>query len=414
MTGVMRGFLGAVAAAFGVVACSGKVLNDVGELNGVGGQTDANLAGAPAAGGSRNGVAKGGSSAKGGETATAGMPQLQAGAGGEGGDPNSGVLTCPTCEVIVADRDVRGIASDDQRLVWVEYGSLDHLGNHQGDGRLLTRDLDSGQISVLADSLPGPESVSISSGYIYVFVDQWIGSGKSKGVMRVPLAGGPVEPLRRLADPEYVNGFEVFASSPAYEFWSWGDTVYRVANGKGATVETFLEGQGVPLFADDARLYFFKPPILGSHDISIRSMPFSGGDTTEVGTNPAGFSLDQLRLQGDDWFASEGPSRPVDKAASYLVKMPKAGGPWQRISRLPADLVNFSQLSFVGDLYFTDDATPSERRIVRRSLTNSERVVLASEAIPALGNWTWNGWSASRVGLFFSDSNGLYVVPTAP
>jgi hypothetical protein len=40
--------------------------------------------------------------------------------------------------------------------------------------------------------------------------------------------------------------------------------------------------------------------------------------------------------------------------------------------------------------------------------------VLASEAIPPMSSWAWNGWSASRVGLFFSDSKGLYLLPLTP
>jgi hypothetical protein len=396
MTGATCGFLGVAAAVLGVVACSGTTLYEVGERNG--------LAGAPAVGGESGSAGKGAGSgyAAGGE----GSPP-QAGVGGEGGQSDAGELNCPTCEIVVAGQDVRGIANDDQRLFWVEYGTSDDLGNYQGDGRLLARDLDGGAISVLADSLPGPETVNISSNYLYVFVDQLLEQGRTKGVLRVPLAGGPAETLQSLAEPEYWKNYQVFASTPAYEYWSWDDTIYRIANTQDAVVETFLEGESDPLFADDERLYFIESIVFEN---TIRSIPLAGGEVTKIATTPVGFSFDQLQLQGEYWFAFESPAR--GDGSTYLTRMPKAGGSWKRIARTDGSIG--SQLSFVGDHYFTDDATASERRVMRRSLTEPDGEVLASAAIPRLKSWAWNGWSASRVGLFFSDSNGLYVLPMMP
>lgn len=406
-----------VSSLLGALACSGTNLNEVGDLASTAGHGGSEVVGAGGAfgeAGTRLGEAgsSGGLETDGGgggvhlaEAGAAGAVGVAApggGAAGEGGQPGNGELVCPACSVVVTGQDIRGIAANDQKVFWVDYGTSDKLGNYKNDGRLLTRSLDGGATTVLADSLAGPESIGLSAGYAYVFLDRRDSAGLPLGVIRVPLADTAAQPLQGLANtttwwPGY--GSQIFASTPGYEYWTWNGVVYRIAQTDGAAVEPFLQHQTQRLFADDTFLYFADYLTDGG----LWMAPLAGGGQTKL-TESAN-SL--LQLAGDYLYGIESPTTVHDTAA-YLTRMTKTGGAWKRfaqINSLP------TQLDVVGDSVLTDEPTNGTRRILHRSLVSDTVSVLATEASTSPGRWS--GWALSRVGLFFADEKGLYLTPTA-
>jgi hypothetical protein len=387
-------------------ACSGTKLNDVGDVN-------AGAGGAPGAGGSHDvGGAmspvggRGGTS--GGEGGFSGSRNIQSPIGGDGGEGPIGVsdagasgaadapIDCPTCTLVGSDEDIRGIATDDQKVYWIDYGTNDQLGNYNSDGRLLARDLSGGSTATLNGSLPGPIAVSVSSKYVYVFVDQRTQPSHALGVMRVPLAGGAAQDIQGLEGATY-STYRVFTSAPGYEYWNWGGAVYRIAETDGATVETFLTARGVlDIQADDTLLYY-------QDATGVWTVPFAGGDPTPL-VSTTGQAM--TSLSGDYIYG-------VD--SRYLTRVPKIGGAWKRF----VDLMNASVDHFVvdGDSYVVAtwlfEPNYGLREIAQGSLNNlAPPVVLASEPFGG-GNAAFNGWANSSVGVFVADSNGIYLVPHA-
>jgi hypothetical protein len=167
---VKWGVLG-VSSLAGAFSCSGKALNEVGDLSSAG-QVGSALGGAQSSGGAVEVAGNvsddsaGGRIAHGGSVGTeaggggGGVLPPQAGAGGEAGQPEYG---CAGCTLVATGQDIRGAATNDQKVLWTDYGTSDELGNYEGNGRLLERSLDGGATSVLASSLGGPEAVALSS-----------------------------------------------------------------------------------------------------------------------------------------------------------------------------------------------------------------------------------------------------------
>jgi hypothetical protein len=302
---------------------------------------------------------------------------------------------------VATGQDVRGIAANDQAVFWVDYGTSDALGNYENNGRLLSRSLADGATSVIADSLPGPERVSLSSQYAYLFVDQRSGANML-GVVRVPLGGGAVKPVQSLAADDRYATYQAFASAPGYEYWNWAGAVYRIAEADNATVEPFVGARDIlHVFADDTLVYF--------QDLKgLWTVPLAGGAPTELSsaTSPAGsLAIDVQLLNGDYLYGLEYGSH------AYLTRMPKLGGAWKRIA---ATSTAWSQLAVDGDRYFSDKATATKRQIVQGSLTTpTTQTVLASETYGGNAYWTWNAWTLSSVGIFLADPTGLYLTPTA-
>jgi hypothetical protein len=416
---VMKWGAGGIAALVGAMACSGTSLNNVGELNGAG------SGGSPAAGGtlgSGNAAGSGdsvgsgnsagssevspggggavgaggtGNTSPGGRGGVAGNHTIPADDAGAGGEPDGEGIQCPaaTCALVASDEDIRGVAANDTKVFWIDYGTSDALGNY--DGQLMARDLSGGATTVLASALPGPESVSLSSQYAYMFVDQRTEPAHAIGVIRVPLAGGAAQPLQSLTQPASYSTYRVFAAGSGYEYWNWDGAVYRIAETAGATVETFLEARGVLSIAIAGSAMYFQDTA------GIWSVPLAGGTPTSA------FEIDQqsLQLQLVDTnylYARETAS------SFYLTRMPRAGGAWARVANL--DYWSQLELDSAGH-FFIDPPTGSHQYILQGSLmapATLTTLVSKRTAQP----W-WKAWTLSSVGIFVADSYGLYLTPTA-
>lgn len=421
-----------LASMLGAIACSGNVL-DVGDLHGAAGHAglasaagfgtiseggNGNLAAhagggfggsAPSSAGSSTGPSVSGSAnaraGSGGSAEPGSAGGEQAGsAGGLGGPP----LNCANC-TLVATGDVRAVASNDQQLFWAEYGTVSNADfSHLGDGRLLVRDLDGGEPTVLATGLAGPTWIAVSSSYVYVFIDRRGLTNYLGGVLRVPIAGGSAELIQELPNSERIK--QPFATTPDYEYWNANGNVYRIAHSDGATVETFAPGAR-SIFVDDTRLY------LSSYlDNGTSALPLAGGDAEQLSAG----RVDVMALAGDSLYGIESPEHGAG-GGIYLSRMPKTGGDWTHISDAQTDWMH---LEVSGDDYFMDEPGNDSLQLLRGSLSNpnSPRVLLASQAIqthplfdPLFTIDTWNCWALTRVGIFVADrSTGMYQLSLEP
>ena len=332
----------------------------------------------------------------------AGRPGVtQAGAGGEAGQPEYG---CADCTLVASGQDIRGAASNDQNVFWTDYGTNDKLGNYEGNGRLLVRGLDGGATSVVADSLAGPEAMGLSAAYAYVALDQRDDADFPSGVMRLPLAGGAPQPLQSLA-----RGYapQAFFTTPDYEYWNSADGVSRVAQTDGAQVETFYQDPVVALFAvDDTQLYVFAEASAGNPGFgttySIWTLALTGGGVkNELANYPGGL----LDLQGDYIYGIEG----LGGGVNYLTRIPKTGGAWKRVAAAHNG-TTWANIAVDGDNYLVDEQTDDLRWIFRSTLA-APNTTLDWEAFSRSS--AWSGWLVTRVGIFFANSMGLQLTPTA-
>jgi hypothetical protein len=400
-------------------SCSGTTLNEVGELNaaGHGGSNaagaDSSAAGTIATAGKAGSEAPSGDAGSGtgsvvgdvaGDGGTAGMP-----GGGDtagmpgGGEAGQGPYGCANCTTVASGQDVRGADINDQSVYWTDYGSKDKLGNYQDDGRLYMRGLDGGPTTVVADSLLGPGLVGVSSDYVYLTLDQRAETDLPDGVARMPLSGGPLEPLQSLGD-----GFSpaMFVATADYEYWNSIFDVYRIAQTAGAQVETFFHGEVGPILADDTRLYFYSKPsplnAFGGAE-GVWTLPLTGGGTPKKLTDYAG---GLLQLQGDYLYGVE----HVEFGPTYLTRMPKAGGAWKRVANAH-DGTRWASIAVDGDNYLVDEQADTLRWIFRGTLVGPD-TTLDFEAAPVVRSTAWSGWAVSRVGIFFANADGLLVTPT--
>jgi hypothetical protein len=413
---VKWGVLG-VSSLLGAFSCSGTELNEVGDLSSSG-NGGLSVGGAQSSGGTVGGRAGGESSggrvAQGGVAGTvagggaAGIPpEIVAGAGGEAGQPDYG---CASCDLVVAGQDIRGAAANDQKVYWTDYGTNDKLGNYQTNGRLLARSLDGGAISVVADSLAGPEAVGLSAGYAYVALDQRDETDLPSGVMRVPLIGGAPQPLQSLA-----RGYtpQAFFTTPDYEYWNSADGVSRVAQSDGAQVEIFYAnpvGGNLALFGpifavDDTSLFFFSEVSAGNLSFgttsSIWTIPLVGGPAKKLANYPGGM----LDLQGDYIYGIE----KVDYGGpAYLTRVPKTGGAWKRVAEAHNG-TRWANIAVEGDHYLVDEQTDTLRWIFSSTLTPPNTTFDWEDYQRST---LWSGWLVTRVGIFFANSKGLQLAAT--
>lgn len=408
------GLLG-ISTLLSAFACSGRNLNDVGELNSAGGADHSNSgastlgaagasAAAPDAG---TGDEAGTPSVSGG--GSGGRLEVDGGDAGQGGDngaaaplPADGSLVCRTCKTVALAKNIRGAAANNQKVFWIEYGTNDHFGNYNNDGRLLVRDLAGGAISVLADSLPGPEAVALSGQYVYLAADHGVVGPGQFQVLRVPLGGGAVGIVQTPTHDQLYGTYEVFAFAGGSEFWVWGGAVYRLDDASTAAPETFIAESGpmsgvLRISANSTTLYYSSLTTFES-SVTTSAEPLVGGASTQVSSSDHIWLADDQFLYGED--------------GSYLTRMPISGGAWKRVGR-GADY----HLAVDGDAYFTDRANYARNPIVRRIMQESfsavsTNVALASELVVD-GSYTWQAFAYSPLGVFFADATGLYLVPPA-
>jgi hypothetical protein len=397
------------------VACSGKNVNDVGDIDS-GGHAGASplqssagdgagAAGAPDRMANPSGGGDAGSmnipeagSAGGGAAGTPDVVETPGRAGGDGGV----VFECPTCTVVADEQDVRGVTVSGNRVYWVVDGKYDVLGNYDYDGRLFARDVSGGSQSLIVDGLPGPEEVSVNGDYAYVFVDHRAQQSFPQGLLRIPLAGGaPVE-----VSTSTVNDVVTLplSAAPGYEYWVLNGGLARTANLANAAKEAVLDPRGVEQVTNDGTTLFFRDAK------GLWTIPLAGGDPVQIyayldSLYPDSFDLS---VAGDYLYSLGAPSHYSDDQNYYLVRMPKTGGVWTRLAIVAG---NTSALAVDGERLFMGSYPASGDRfnLYQSTLTAPEPSTLLL-TYTASRSWSW---AISSTGVFYGDDHALYFTPGA-
>jgi hypothetical protein len=410
------GLLG-IAPLVGAIACSGKNLNDVGEINSgghAGLSGSLNAAGNGEAGASdptnQGGGAGSVSVPHGGAGGEAGAPIIElpdAGAGGEGGEGDA-AFTCPTCTVVSDQQNVHGVSVSGGKVYWVDYGKTDHLGNYDNNGRLFARDLSGGAQTLIADGLTRPEELSINGDYAYLVLNRKTQSWAPDHVLRVPLAGGDPATL----STSTVNESAVrhrFSVTAGYEYWISEGGVVRVATTADAQTETVLSARGVQQITNDGTTLFFEG------NGGFWSVPLAGGDPVQIYAYEDAFFEDSYyspTAHGADLYAVRFPSLHADDKNTYLVRIPKTGGIWTRLGTLTPYV---SELAIDGDrMFLAGYADNNAFNLFQGSLSTPEvqTKLLTSTSID--NSSRLRSWAVSSSGVFYGGDLGLYLTPGAP
>jgi hypothetical protein len=392
----------AVVSVGFALACGPKVTNvvgDVDELGGNGGEPGSVDKSGSAGGGFAGNAAGSGGSGVGG---TGSEP-----AGGQGGIREPNGLVCDGCQVVAESQLVRGIASNQERVYWVDYGGFDDVDNYLDNGRLLSRPLTGGDTEIVAQGLTGPFDLGLGEKYAYVVSDLNEAHKKTYDLYRVPLAGGDPELLQSFpydlaTTPRWLHGRFAFGAGKAY--WIYSGVVYYIDDDPDGTVETFFTRAAIAeLSSDDSGLYFgddrglWVTSYLGGEPALLNDAPFTNNQERE-----------SLTLE-DDFIYAIGwkldGSLPDDP--NYLMRLPKGGGNWTRLASFP---LQWNRLQLVGDHYFGDLPLDGRMRIMQGSLDEPATLTELVSA-PFFGNLHWPAWHATAVGVFFSDLDTLYLAP---
>ncbi|MEO7034992.1 MAG: hypothetical protein ABI548_13870 [Polyangiaceae bacterium] len=428
---VAWGFWG-LSPLLGALACSGKNVTDVGDINSAGhagtagSHNDVGAAAAPdrigeggdagapnRAGGGEGGDAGASNLAGGGDAGSMTVSEsggANGGAAGTGGvvETNGGggaggvVFQCSTCAVVVADQDVRSVTVSGDKVYGVAYGRYDNLGNYDYNGQLFARDVSGGAQSLVVDGLPGPEEVSVSGDYAYVFVDHRTQPGLPQGLLRVPLSGGaPVE----VSTGPVSDAASTLSAAPGYEYWVLNAGLVRTANAANAGKEVVLDPRGIVQVTNDGTTLFFRDTT------GIWAKPLAGGDLVQIYAylDPLYADSIGLAVTGSYLYSIGVPDRHSDDPNTYLLRMPKTGGIWTRLAIIVEG--NISELAVDGERLFLGGYPGSGDRFNLYQST-----LMAPEPSTLLLTYTatrrWS-WAISATGIFYGDDHGLYFTPGA-
>jgi hypothetical protein len=307
MNGKRHSWLSAVVALMGAIGCGGKALQIVGESNQAGATSD------PSPGG------KGGG--------TSDVFAGSAGVGGLGAE-------LPGDVVAHALSLVTDIAADDTTLYWVEHGSEDELGNYLNDGRLMARDLVSGEERVIADDLPGPAGLGVTDSHAFVYLDHAYQGGGGAALARIPLSGGSYERM--------LSGVPAYKHSFVHE----GDTAYFAFDGRIYRARPEDEAASPFATLDVISLTVADGAIYSNAHTGFWRVPLDTAEPELVSTE----HLDFVQVAGDFAYWLEFENPPL-----YLMRTPISGD-GQSIKLPPGHRAGgkASQLMLQEGLFFHD------------------------------------------------------------
>jgi hypothetical protein len=355
----MKKTKGWVLAGVGLLAaaCGGKQLRNVGELNGEAGASE-----------------------------SPGSPQTP----GAGGKPAAG----PESEVFaVGTTDVVGITASATTLYWVERGSSDELGNYQHDGRLVARDFDSEDTRVVAEDLPGPTGLWITTEHALVHVDRVFNDGglQKNALLRIALTGGNYDVVSWGASRQRPLQFAHDGNIGYFPHWDDG-YVYRLEPDE-AEASVYLPQPASSLTIHQGSLY------VGYFD-GVWEVPLATGTPQQLSTE----ERHQIRTNGDFVYGIE-----YLNDGQYLSRMPLDGGPWVRLPPKHTT-TNGWQLMMLDELFFFDGFDDEQRRhITHGTLADPD----AAKTAVALGTGSQHVWVGTAHGIFVNESSRILRVPLA-
>lgn len=400
-----------LSVVIGAQACGGQNIHDVGKVV----DGEAGTAGTHPGTGGTGEVFDG-------TSGTHMIPEL----GGQGGlDPGPEAvdhLTCATCVPLTATENITALAATADEVFWVEHGSYDELLNHQGDGRLLAMPAMGGKPRVVTNTVEGPTELRLSPHYCYMTIDESTAASGRAAFVRVPRAGGDIETLESAAPlPSLTTQFAVGTDHTA---WLIDNTVYGVADTAGAEPETLAEAPNLSwLFGDDSLVYMLDKQ-------GLTTMPYTGGTRTTLSKFDNGDNLDvthiytSLTVSGDSIYAVEYFFDHRNASVWYLVRMPKAGGAWKRLSTLLEgtrdDDPNSRRMTLVGQSVAVAARLRKNweelagRQLLQGNTSPGALLQLVAQAPLDPSDrepGEFQAWDASSAGIFFADGGKIYRAP---
>jgi hypothetical protein len=191
--------------------------------------------------------------------------------------------------------------------------------------------------------------------------------------------------------------YSQFGVSSGYVFWINDKTVYRLADSEGAAPEAVLTIDGSRgLFADSSLVYLADAEALWT-------MPLAGGTRTLLRRFDDAYGVDFASTSGDSIYG-------VD-LESDLVKMPKAGGAWQRLGlRSGALRLLLTGSHFViGSRRFAGSRITSE--LVAGDVSAAQNHTVVAKGSPL---FEWHAWGISSAGIFLEYEDTVYRAPLVP
>jgi len=320
-----------------------------------------------------------------------------------------------------AHTGIVALAASESRIYWLEFGTVDPVGNYQHDGALMSYSIATRTTTMVASGLDGPTQLELTTSHAYVVAYGGLPDEGAR-LLRVPLTGGSVELVQ-----QYETGgarFLDFAAAGNRTFWSDGDTVYSMSSEADATPTEFLsvdpdEQTAQQLASDGTDLFYLSRTPTG---YEVMRTPVANAAPTATGAS--GFY--DLALHDDGVFTFKtvvkgtGTSLPQ---GVLLARAPKRGGEFETVRPL-GDGYPLT-LQVVGDRYFfdvrhllkdRDGIEGYERRVMTATFADEEpatRLVQwpetqASESLRRLDLFHYAG-TAERV--YWSDGLAIYQQP---
>jgi len=345
---------------------------------------------------------------------------------GNGGSPEAPSIDsveCQGCELIAEGTTIRDVATDAERVYWVEYGTFDDLGNYEENGRLMAAPLAGGQPVVLADGLGGPTGVETSSSYIYVAVER--PPGKLGGsLLRIPIGGGTADEIGDLPTEDFGSVFvfdwmeRSFVVHEGTAYWLSGYFIYKLPEseaGPGPQVDLRL-GTREPeaIFGDASNLYVSM--------IGIWKLPYAGPEAlVETPVRDQTSLYSSFSTDGEYVYALDSSKASTDSLTpSYLIRTPLDAGAWKRVAQYPGKTTH---LVLDGSDYFVDPGVfvGDERvgcSIVQGKLGDAEAkttlVSLPSSYLETSEGNCMVPWATSAMSVYVANAGSLYRVARAP
>jgi hypothetical protein len=402
------------------VACAGKNLKHVGDVNDGAGGDDGGLGGKSDGTGGKSGGSGGKAGGLAGQTGIdepggagpiidepGGAGPVVDEPGGAGGAGEGEGLVCEGCELMAETPDIRGIWAGANQLYWIEYGGFDELENYLDNGRLMSMPLEGGTSEAVVSDLQGPRQLAMTEDYAYVVVDRSSAVVGGLQLVQIALDTGQETPLGGITPVEYPYGRDwsrrFFAGGGGYAFWFDDGSVFRLVEGGVGQAEPVLTKDDVMrLLADASHLY-------AQSNNGIEKMDFDGDSLTTLwACNLCGGGGDPLVIAGDYFYGFNG---------AYVTRLPLTGGSMKNISPLAPSWASYAVVHgdrFVADLGVRLDNGRVWSGIAEGPLTNADaalQLAVAPQWSDDSGRYaTWRAWDATATTVYLGYGGRLYRI----
>jgi hypothetical protein len=337
----------------------------------------------------------------GGRASSGADPGGRAGSGSDaerGGGGSAGASS----ELVKADVDVRNFATNGKAVYWIESGTYNEFQEYNGDGSVVARDLDSGEVTTLVRGLYRPDYLGVSAHYAYVFLN----NHDDPVLRRYPLDSVDATAVEDVASyptsqssPNEGAAFPkeqaAFATTQDFSYFQLGNELHRIAETPGAEATlVFKQEDNDPMrgiAADDSRAYFRT-------DQTLYAVDAPGTAPTRLAELP---NLSWFRLVDGYFYGLE---------QGYATRLPAEGGSWKRFAELSAG--NLEVLG--GYYYWTDRSNVGHKGAsvpLRRGALNAPAGDTEIGVFPYRDIWQKWTWCLTRTGVYWA-TDAVYFLPS--